>query len=83
MRLIVLAIRWDQDCHRLADCLLGQIAKELFRTLVATCHDAIDVLADDCVITELDNGSEPHTFKEGVYVSNDFLQSRSVIRPFV
>ncbi len=82
--LLILALPWNQDGHRFADGFFGQIAKEPLRAPVPTRDDAIEVLAYYCVITELDNGSEPHALKEGVCVClpNDFLQSRGVIQSF-
>src|SRR4029077_15174334 len=57
--LLILAVEWDQDGHRFADNLFRQIAKEPLRALIPTRDDAIEVLAYYCVITELDNRSEP------------------------
>src|SRR6267154_5857422 len=82
--LLRVALRWNQDTHRPPDDLLSRVAEQSLRALVPTCDDTIEVLAYYCVITELDNGSEPHALKEGVCVClpNDFLQSRGVIRSF-
>jgi hypothetical protein len=79
--LLVLAVRWDQDSHRLADCFPGQITEEPLRTFVPTCDRAIEVLAYYRVITELDDRRKPHALKEGLDVTllNDLLQSRLVI----
>src|SRR5215467_11626599 len=57
--LLAFALPRDQDSRRLADDLFSQIAEEPLRTLVPTGDDAIEVLAYNCVITELDNGGEP------------------------
>ena len=43
----------------LADDLLSQVAEDSFRALVPTCDDAIQVFADDSVITALNYRGEP------------------------
>jgi hypothetical protein len=57
--LLVFMLRWDEDGHRLANGLLGQIAKEPLRALIPARGDGIKVRAYYCVITGFDNGSEP------------------------
>jgi hypothetical protein len=58
--LLLMVTLWrDQDGYRLADDLLSEVAEESLCTLVPACDDAINVLTDYRVITELDNGSEP------------------------
>src|SRR5262249_10621058 len=57
--LFMVAFRWNQDRHRFADDLFGEIAKEPLGTLVPAGNEAIEILADDCIIAGLDDGSEP------------------------
>jgi hypothetical protein len=60
--ILTLPFRRRQDGHRFADSLLGKIAEKLLGALVPACDDAIEVLAYDCIVTELDDGSEPPDF---------------------
>jgi hypothetical protein len=57
--LLMFTLRWDQDGHRVADGLLGQIAKEPLRPPVPARGDGIKVRAYYCVITGFDNRSKP------------------------
>jgi hypothetical protein len=56
---LVEALWWDQDRDRFTDDLLGRISKEPLRALVPALDDAIEALANDRIITEFDDGSEP------------------------
>ena len=47
---LFLVIGWNQNRNRLADDFLSQIAKNALRAGIPTRYDAIEVLADDCVI---------------------------------
>src|SRR6476646_9924696 len=55
-RLLVLAIRWNQDGHWPADDLFGRIPKEPLCSPVPSADDAVEVLADDGIIGGFDNG---------------------------
>jgi hypothetical protein len=46
----VLVIGWTQNRNRLADDFLGQITKNALRAAVPSRNDAIEVVADDCVV---------------------------------
>jgi hypothetical protein len=80
--LLALTLRWHQDGCRLADSLLGRIAKETLGALVPTCHDPVEVSAYYRVIAALDNGSEPHAQREGVdrTLLDDFLRLAAYLR---
>src|SRR5262245_62803252 len=58
-RLLIAPVQRNQNGDGLADDLLARIAIYPFRALVPACDDAIEVLAYDCIITRLDNRSEP------------------------
>jgi hypothetical protein len=47
---LLLVIEWDQNRNRLADDFLGHIAKNPLRAAIPTRDDAIEALADDCVV---------------------------------
>jgi hypothetical protein len=49
-RLVILAIRRDQDAPWLADGLFGRKAKDPLRSLVPRGDDAVEVLADNGVV---------------------------------
>src|SRR5262249_55921987 len=49
-RLLVLALRWNQDGHRAADRFRGGVAEQLLRTQVPTGDDPVQVFADDGVV---------------------------------
>ena len=55
----VVAIRGNQNCIRLADDFLGQIAKNALRAAIPTPYPAIEILADDCVVACFDDSGEP------------------------
>src|SRR4051794_39307918 len=52
------AVRRYQYRDRLADDFFGRIAEQPLRALVPACDDAIEVLANDGVVTRLDDGGE-------------------------
>jgi len=58
-RFLIGPFQRNQNGDMLADDLLARVAVYPFRALVPACDDAIEVLAYDCVITRLDNRSEP------------------------
>src|SRR5215468_8043492 len=53
--LFILPIVWDDDCNRLANYLLGRVAEYALRTSIPTCDHAIEVLADNCIVTGFDD----------------------------
>jgi hypothetical protein len=57
--LFILPIWRDQNCNRCADHFFGRIAKQSLRAVIPTDNEAIESLADDCVITGLGNGRKP------------------------
>jgi hypothetical protein len=52
-RLFMLAVRWDQNRDRLTDDFFCCVAENSLCTLIPTCDDTIEGLADDCVIAAL------------------------------
>src|SRR4029453_7628966 len=52
--LFVLVTWGDQDSDWFADYLIGGVPEDAFRTLVPTCDDAFERLADNRVIGRLD-----------------------------
>jgi len=57
--LFVAALGRDQHSDRLSDCLLGRVAEQPLRSGVPAVDDALEVLADDCVVGKFDDAREP------------------------
>jgi len=55
--LFVVPIVWNNNCDGLADRLVGRVTKDAFGPLVPACDYAIEILADNCVVASLDDGS--------------------------
>lgn len=51
----VVPVERNQNGDRLSDHFFGEITENPLCALVPTCDDAIEVLAYDCIITELDD----------------------------
>jgi hypothetical protein len=58
-RLLVDALRRDQDGHRLAGGFLGRIAEHALGAAIPGLDDAVEILADNGVVGRLDDGREP------------------------
>ena len=50
---------WDHDCDGPTNRFFGCIAKDLLRTLIPACDNAVEVLAHNHVVTGLDDGCQP------------------------
>src|SRR6516164_2265573 len=55
----MLSVWGDQNRDRFADRFFGRITEHSHCALVPTGNDGVEGLADDSVITRLDNGREP------------------------
>ena len=58
-QLLVVAVRRDDDQDGLADDFARLIAKEPFGPAVPTLDGAIEILADDSVLSGIDDGCQP------------------------
>jgi hypothetical protein len=48
----------DQHCYRLTDRFVSRVAEDTFRALIPTQNNTIEVLADDRIVSRLDNGGQ-------------------------
>jgi hypothetical protein len=51
-------VPWNHNRDGLAGCLFGGVAKDALGTPIPTCDYAIEVLANNCVVTGLDNSGK-------------------------
>jgi hypothetical protein len=51
----ILPVFWNHDCDGLADRLFRRVAENSLGAPVPACDNAIEVLADNCVVAGIDN----------------------------
>ena len=58
-RFFVATLWGNNYLNRLADYLLIAVTEHSFSTLVPTCDQTVEILADDSIVGRLDNGGQP------------------------
>src|SRR5271155_4265370 len=57
--LFVKPVRWNDDCDRLASCLLRRVVEEALGAPVPARDDAVQALTDNRVVPSLDDRADP------------------------
>ena len=78
-RLLIVALRRNEEGDRFADHLFSRVAKEPLRGLVPAGNEAVEVFTDDCVFGRLDDGGQPLAGRSACFKS--VTSSKTLIAP--